>query len=856
MKKQIRIFCCLALLAMLLGVFSGCVDKNPPAPTETEGGTDLSSVPHFDLIRNGKTEYVITYNTSDAIAAGAASRIWDLFYELGGVSLGKRSDSAQYEKEVVIGAADRPEIATLAAKLQNADDFVISYQNGKLFLYAETGKGMQKLQLALRSLLLGDKKEKWLTAPMAEQLLVGDFADEVLLGNKLTLTSGGKTDYKIIYSDSVEENTQIAYFLRSEFKRLCGTVVEAKTERVKDSEYEILVGMGDSDRPELAEAKKLLDGTDDFAVQVIDKKLVLAANSVYGLLVGAEYIVQNLMMTAVDGTSTIYELDSYRHNYSGKSFTVSQGRLSKLYVDILNRYPTLYALYLDKSVSSANQADQQLCEALVLRMEGSAVFCVGKTTALHNGMIVKLDPANYAAAATLSGDDVSVPTAIANSYFGAGSATGATASLKSLAAAKGYTYYYDAANRLAIVSPAGVPSFAEDGQKVGDYTNLQYRNRMLGFFNNPAMPEPNNDTEQSRVVIEDAVNYFPEDAYDYNVPVYTNYYSPGVLTVVRNGKNVIYASNERCRNTSNEELSTVTMVRKTEDGGKTWQVVSEVVGVSWLNLFELNGEIWYTGARFGTGTVIGRINADGKQTEKTLWSELSAVHEPTIIDGYLYLPLDYGVASIPVTSDPLVVSNWTKTQDSATFIDRKWFIDRTGKDLIPLGDASCLEGNLLKGRDGKLYVLYRIESHPHGNYAVMIELSADRRSFVESSARLIDLPTTVSRFVIKYDAISDQYICISNLWTVDSCNRARNVMGISVSSDLVNWTVKDTLLVDREMMNSEASCWAHAFQYMDWDFDGEDIVLTVRETVGYSNTFHDGKYFTFYRLSNFRSVIA
>ena len=57
-------------------------------------------------------------------------------------------------------------------------------------------------------------------------------------------------------------------------------------------------------------------------------------------------------------------------------------------------------------------------------------------------------------------------------------------------------------------------------------------------------------------------------------------------------------------------------------------------------------------------------------------------------------------------------------------------------------------------------------------------------------------------------------------------------------------------------MNGEASAWVHAFQYPDWDFDGNDIVMDIREATGYCNTFHDGKYLTFYRLTNFRELIA
>ena len=87
--------------------------------------------------------------------------------------------------------------------------------------------------------------------------------------------------------------------------------------------------------------------------------------------------------------------------------------------------------------------------------------------------------------------------------------------------------------------------------------------------------------------------------------------------------------------------------------------------------------------------------------------------------------------------------------------------------------------------------------------------------------------------------------------TENAC-RARNVLGSSYSDNLTDWVTVDTLLVDRLIINSECSCWKTAFQYVDWDFNGDDIVMAVREATGFTNTFHDGKYLTFYRISDFR----
>ena len=263
------------------------------------------------------------------------------------------------------------------------------------------------------------------------------------------------------------------------------------------------------------------------------------------------------------------------------------------------------------------------------------------------------------------------------------------------------------------------------------------------------------------------------------------------------------------------------------------------------------------------GMWIGQITDDGdsKTTETVklfkLWDDVSAIFEPLVADGVLYLPLDTTVASISVGQDLTVAGNWKRTQDSETLVSRSWFQNLTGESLNELGTAECLEGNIVRGKDGTIYVIYRIESHPYGNYAVMLEVSEDRTQLklLSDNGSLIRLPTTISRFVIKYDESIQKYICISNWYLTKNACRARNVLGISISDDLVVWTQIDTLLVEREMINTECSCWKTAFQYADWDFDGEDLVLAVRETVGYSNTFHDGKYFTFYRISDYRSLL-
>ena len=51
---------------------------------------------------------------------------------------------------------------------------------------------------------------------------------------------------------------------------------------------------------------------------------------------------------------------------------------------------------------------------------------------------------------------------------------------------------------------------------------------------------------------------------------------------------------------------------------------------------------------------------------------------------------------------------------------------------------------------------------------------------------------------------------------------------------------------------------AHGFQYVDWRFDGKDIIAECRtaynDGIGGARTNHDANFMTFHRFSNFRDL--
>ncbi len=113
--------------------------------------------------------------------------------------------------------------------------------------------------------------------------------------------------------------------------------------------------------------------------------------------------------------------------------------------------------------------------------------------------------------------------------------------------------------------------------------------------------------------------------------------------------------------------------------------------------------------------------------------------------------------------------------------------------------------------------------------------------------RLIDFPANYSKFSILYDDVSKRYYSVatrifdkSNLW-------ARNLLSLMASDDLYNWRVAEDLL-DYSAEDSKRI----GFQYVDFLFDGDDLVYLCRTAINGANDFHNSNYITFHRIKNFR----
>jgi len=200
--------------------------------------------------------------------------------------------------------------------------------------------------------------------------------------------------------------------------------------------------------------------------------------------------------------------------------------------------------------------------------------------------------------------------------------------------------------------------------------------------------------------------------------------------------------------------------------------------------------------------------------------------------------------SAPADADLLNAANWTCT-------------NRLGRDPQWLGGTfgGWLEGNAVVTPDGKVVNILRVEC-PEGGKAAMVRVSDDgRTASFDPATDFIDLPGGAKKFTIRRDAKTGLYWSLTNYVRPNDktpqkkAASIRNTLALVSSPDLRTWTVRSFILYHPDTSK-------HGFQYVDWQFEGNDLVAACRtacnDGLGGAHNFHDANYLTFHRVRNFR----
>lgn len=331
-------------------------------------------------------------------------------------------------------------------------------------------------------------------------------------------------------------------------------------------------------------------------------------------------------------------------------------------------------------------------------------------------------------------------------------------------------------------------------------------------------------------------------------------------------------------------------IHKSTDKGLSWSFVTKIDIGHWGGLFVHKGALYVMGTSKSFGDVIIHKSTDGGKTWTESLDENSGVlfkgkyhtapvpvvvHKGRIWRAYEEVVVPEAsrdfhalVISAPVDADLLKASSWTRS-NSIRF-DEKW---------VNAKRANWLEGNLVVAPNGKLVDFMRLETwlgkgqryelegstagKPRHEVAAVISVSDDGKtvSFENKPEAYVLFPGAETKFTIRYDSLSRSYWAAVNKITHFDKNSTetyngnwhqRNLLALYSSKDLKNW--KERYHIVKWNTGKPLNTWdVFGFQYADWQFDGNDIILVSR-TSWYGARYHDANMMTFHRIKDFRNV--
>jgi hypothetical protein len=200
--------------------------------------------------------------------------------------------------------------------------------------------------------------------------------------------------------------------------------------------------------------------------------------------------------------------------------------------------------------------------------------------------------------------------------------------------------------------------------------------------------------------------------------------------------------------------------------------------------------------------------------------------------------------SAPVDADLLRAESWMCSDRLSG--DAKWLDGKFN---------GWLEGNAVVTPEDRIVDILRVDC-PQGGRAAVVEIGHEGRSAAfDPATGWIDFPGGAKKFAIRHDAKSKRYWSLTNYIPPKHQGRraggVRNTLALTSSADLRRWEINCILLYHPDVTR-------HAFQYPDWQFDGEDIIAAIRTAYddgqGGAHNAHDANYLTFHRFRNFRRL--
>jgi hypothetical protein len=299
------------------------------------------------------------------------------------------------------------------------------------------------------------------------------------------------------------------------------------------------------------------------------------------------------------------------------------------------------------------------------------------------------------------------------------------------------------------------------------------------------------------------------------------------------------------------------------DRGETWSHVRDFEGFFWQGLFVHGGAPHALGTDKHHGRVVIRRSADGVE-----WSEAVTLAEgewhsapmPVIEhDGRIWRAIEdamggteWGeryrarVMSAAVGADLMEPESWT-------------FTNPLPRDPAWLGGEfrAWLEGNAVAAPDGGVVNVLRVDNPRAPEKAAMVRISKDgTTASFDPASGFLNFDGGAKKFTIRKDPRGEAYWSLATVIPERHADPAlgrpggvRNTLALVRSKDLRTWDTRCILLYHPDVSR-------HGFQYVDWQFDGDDLIAVCRtawdDEEGGARNNHDANFLTFHRWPDFR----
>lgn len=300
---------------------------------------------------------------------------------------------------------------------------------------------------------------------------------------------------------------------------------------------------------------------------------------------------------------------------------------------------------------------------------------------------------------------------------------------------------------------------------------------------------------------------------------------------------------------------------RSEDGGVSWEYLTDLYPCFWGKLFVHKEALYMLAMSTEYGELLIGRSDDGGETwtaprsilpgksysegwphkapmpviphKGRLWTVIDCVWENR---GYVH-----GIASVPENEDILEPKNWVVSPFPP---------------YNPDGPGSVLEGNVVVSPNDELVIIPRYIpqiNFPDYGYTALFSVDGSNPSAFPTFTRTVKFHGNSSKFTVHYDKKSNKYWSLVNRVTINNLKQ-RNIVTLVCSDNLEKWDIV------KDIINYQDNGWPEdytkvAFQYLDWIFDGDDILAVSRSAVNGADSYHNANYLTFHRIENFRKMV-